>query len=744
MQEKMTDHPRLPTVAVFTIPAILVTVIVFLAAAGADAARYTVSECGWYVGHDATWTETSGSKFVRSSYCQPSRSSSAFEGVHLTSETRSGSNSVSGTKFARWRWDAPSGVTITNVHGHRWQVVRDGFEHRLGAVTAAGFTPFMKLATTDTARRDFKQTLSAGTTAFESRLLCARSAEKWCSAVKSSLAGVRALTLTLEDPHAPTATVGGELATDGWLRGSRSLTWSEADRGAGLRLAETSIDGTVRARTAHSCNTVTVGGLVRGSRMQPCVTAASGQHTLDTATLNDGPHQLRHCAIDFAGTGGCTTVRTVRTDNTAPAAPRELAVAGGDAWRNVNRFDLGWVVPGQGEAAPVTVSRGRISGPDGYDGGVFNGSAPNAATGLTVPGPGEYRVRIWLADAAGNEREDASAGATLRFDDIPPTGFFDQPSENPPERLEVPVADRHSGVAGGTIAIRPAAAAEWRELPAALAGTTDDRRLVAEVPGGKLTPGGWVARAVVRDVAGNETVITTRGNGAPMEFQVPARKTAVDRQAVSSLTARLIGPGHSGLSVRVGYRRHARLAGRLVVDGRGLAGRQIRVDERPAQGARQRPLTRFVKTGPAGYFRLTLRRGASRQVTASFAGADRITASSVGPLKLRVRGALSFKVKPRKLRTGMRTRFRGRVMSRFARRPRRGGLVQVQYLERASGRWRPVLITRTGLGGRYRASYRFRYITGNAKIRLRAVLLRSPWFPHDQAVSRAVTVRVRG
>ena len=53
--------------------------------------------------------------------------------------------------------------------------------------------------------------------------------------------------------------------------------------------------------------------------------------------------------------------------------------------------------------------------------------------------------------------------------------------------------------------------------------------------------------------------------------------------------------------------------------------------------------------------------------------------------------------------------------------PRRGKLVAIQYYESAAKRWRPVLVTRSDHNGRFHASYRFRYVSGSARIRLRAV-----------------------
>ena len=83
----------------------------------------------------------------------------------------------------------------------------------------------------------------------------------------------------------------------------------------------------------------------------------------------------------------------------------------------------------------------------------------------------------------------------------------------------------------------------------------------------------------------------------------------------------------------------------------------------------------------------------------------------------------------------------GRVRSRGAPLPRRGKLVAIQYLEAATGRWRPVLVTRTDHGGRFHARYRFRYVSGAAAIRLRAAALPEERWPYAPGASRPLTVR---
>ena len=86
----------------------------------------------------------------------------------------------------------------------------------------------------------------------------------------------------------------------------------------------------------------------------------------------------------------------------------------------------------------------------------------------------------------------------------------------------------------------------------------------------------------------------------------------------------------------------------------------------------------------------------------------------------------------------------GRVRARGAPLPRRGKLVAIQYYENEARLWRPVLVTRSDHSGRFRARYRFRYVTGTAQIRLRAVALAEERWPYAPGASRPVTVRVTG
>lgn len=720
-----------PLPLIFFVVATILTLSAVVAAESASAARYTVAQCGWHVGQDAGWLETSADKFAGSSYCQAPASADPFENVHLSSSTRGSTSSVSGTRFARWRWNAPPGTGIVTVHGQRWQVLGDNFEHRLGGVARGGFEPFLQLASTDTVRRDFSQAFSPFADAFEARLLCAMPEDLYCAPANQRMAGVRALTITLDDSSKPVPYISGPASEGRWTRGTSPLSFYGGDVGSGLRYSSTFIDGKPGPQSEHGCDINLIAGQWRATRMRPCRLELEGVHQIDTTKLSDGPHLLHQCEIDFAGNAGCTPVRALRTDNTAPAAPRGLSVSGGDGWHRDNGFRLTWTEPDQGVAAPIVASQYRVVG-EGFDSGVVGDFNPGAVNAL-VPRSGEFRISVWLVDAAGNSNEANSASATLRLDAVPPSGYLIEPDSQRPEIIRAAVSDAHSGVAAGRISVRRMGGGDWIELPTQ-AGAAGE--VWARFPSDELQAGRYSVRLRVTDVVGNEFETDRRGNGSPMELKAPL---TTDVRLGSHLES-----GHArGLSLVVGFDARTELKGRLTDgSGRPLAGQRLEVTETPAAGASSGVKVRSVTSGAHGHFGLTLPQGPSRQIRVSFRGTDRFAEASVGPLELKVRGFIGFDATPRQLGTGQRVRFRGRVATRSVRPLSPGTLVAVQYFEKATRRWRPVLVSRANRFGIFRASYRFRYITGSARIRLRARLLPPARFPYSGAVSRPLVIRV--
>jgi hypothetical protein len=729
----------------------LVLALALLGASEARAGKYSVAQCGWHLDADADWADTTGgAKFRPDAYCATPPSADPFEGAHLKSFTKDGEQTVSGTRFARWRWVAPPGTGITQVRGTWWHALHDGIEQRLGTDPGNGaFDVFASAAQTDTAPREFVAGFSPPRWTFEDRLLCARGESRWCSLEGGSWSALRALTITVEDDAPPAGSIGGDATSTGWQRGARGLQVWGSDIGGGVRFSETLIDGARVALTEYPCAKASIGGEWRATRMQPCDLAVAAAQSIATTALSDGPHSLTHCLVDFAANVTCLPQRTIRVDNNAPAHPRSPGVTGGDGWRRVNDFDVSWSNPDQGQASPIWGAYWRITNASGYDTGVqlAGGREVSALPDRSLPGPGAYSLQLWLRDEAGNDAPSTAVEIPLRLDTVAPGVAF---AAGFPAAVRADVFDEHSGPASGEILYRRLGAESWSELPTRLArGEQGRAQLVAAVPG-DLGPGTYLFRADASDAAGNSSSTTRRADGTEMALRKvappPVSKDAAPApRAKTRIFARLRWRRRSGSTVTVPFGAVATVGGRLLdADGAGLAGRRIRVVARPSRGALAAVERRSQTTGEHGGFRLELPPGPSRRIAVVFRGEERHEGTRRVPLTLRVRSGLEFHAAPASLRTGEAVRRWGRVRAQGAPVPRRGKLVAIQYLEEETGRWRPVIVTRSDHRGAFRTHYRFRYISGSAAIRLRAVALSEERWPYVPGASRPRTVRVRG
>ncbi|MBK5219940.1 MAG: hypothetical protein JJE35_09155, partial [Thermoleophilia bacterium] len=288
----------------------------------------------------------------------------------------------------------------------------------------------------------------------------------------------------------------------------------------------------------------------------------------------------------------------------------------------------------------------------------------------------------------------------------------------------------------------------WSELPTKLvAGAPGSARLRAPLP--DLGPGTYVFRADVADAAGNTASTGRRSDGAEMTIRRLAQAEAVreprEPRQKTRLFARLGGGRGRGEAQTVRFGATTTISGRLTrADGAGIAGRELRIVARPSRGALIPAAVATVTSGERGSFELRLGSGPSRRISVAFPGDEGLEPSYRRPLELRVRAGVSLRVARTKLSTGQTLHLSGQVRGRGATIPRRGKLVAIQYLESATGRWRPVLVTRTDHDGRFRARYRFRYVSGAARVRLRATALAEERWPYAPGSSRPVTVDVSG
>jgi hypothetical protein len=727
----------------------------------AKGAKYNVAQCGWHLGAEAGWADTTGGvKFRPDSYCVTPAGSDPFDGAHLKSFTKGGAGqTVSGTRFARWRWEAPAGATITRISGTWWHALHDGLEQRIGAGMGNGaFNVFAAAAMTDVTPREFVAGFSPGAVAIEDRLLCAKPESRSCSLEAGSWSALRALTITVDESSIPFAAIGGELTAPGWRRGVQGFQfWGTDPSGSGVRFGETAIDGARVALTEYGCAKASIGGEWRAARMTPCALANNGVASVDTRLFSDGPHALGNCETDFAGNVGCTPARALLIDNNPPAHPREPGLAGGDVWRRVNDFDLGWKNPDQGVASPIGGAEWRLTGTAGFDTGVHfaPGRGLQALNNLSVPRAGIYSASLWLRDEAGNEAPSSAVSVPLRFDDVVPTlAFGPVEGEAFPEWIRADVLDEHSGPAGGDLRFRKVGSDQWSELAARFQPGDSPQRgqLIARLPE-SLPPATYVFRADAVDAAGNTASTTRRADGTEMALRKPIarepvredRKPRANARTKTRIFAQLRWHGRKGSSLTVPYGTGARLSGRLLdADGAPISGARLRVVARPSKGALSRTGTQSVRSGGHGGFRLDLPPGPSRRITVVFAGDERLDRARRAPLLLRVRGGVVLRASPSALKTGASLQLWGKVRGRGAPIPRRGKLIAVQYLEDATGIWRPVLVTRSDHSGRFEARYRFRYVTGVARIRLRAVALSEERWPFAPGASPPVSVRVSG
>jgi hypothetical protein len=442
-----------------------------------------------------------------------------------------------------------------------------------------------------------------------------------------------------------------------------------------------------------------------------------------------------------------------------PEPPASLAVVGGSAWRRTNDFDVTWDLP---TSLPVVGAGWRLTGA-GFDSGAryTPGEQISRLDGLQVPGPGEYSLAVWLRDLKTGEDPSRFATVPLRLDDVPPTLAFEPVAAGEvPAYLIAPIADPLSGPQGGSISYRRAAEPAWRPLPTELLpGGATGTRLVAETP--DLAEGvEYLFQADAVDAAGNAATTVLRADGAPMTLRKgdraavprsgrrggshrhPGDRAAGAASADTRLVVSLRHGGERGRRLVVPFGAPALLSGRLRRrHGGGLAGRPVRVVVERAGGGR---VVERLLTGPAGGFELRLPAGVSRRVRAYFAGSGGLRASRSSSLLLRVRARVSLSAEPSSLRTGEVVRLSGRVATAGAKIPAAGKLVTISYRERETRSWRPVIVTRSDRSGRFHTSYRFRYISGRARIAMRAAAPAEAGWPYAPGYSRAVAITVAG
>src|SRR5438270_3174927 len=202
----------------------------------------------------------------------------------------------------------------------------------------------------------------------------------------------------------------GPLTNGAWQRGAQYVGYAASDN-VGIRATHLYVDGVSRGDLERPCDY---------TRRVPCSDLTYSRYTVETQALRDGPHELRVDAVDAAGNVGSYRAG-FRSDNTPPDAPTAFAVDGGEGWRQTNHFALHWSNPAS--AAPIAGAWYELcnAATGSCSTGDRGGTGIASIGDLSVPGPGDYTVRVWLQDWAGNVNPaNKSVPLHLRFDDVAP------------------------------------------------------------------------------------------------------------------------------------------------------------------------------------------------------------------------------------------------------------------------------------------------------------------------------------
>jgi hypothetical protein len=216
----------------------------------------------------------------------------------------------------------------------------------------------------------------------------------------------------LADLADPTiSSVGGSVLGGGWKRGTVDITVTADDNSGVCQIAGQADDSRQEIPLARDTYALKQCGGVNA-------------HPISWNTTNwpDGDHRVAVWAWDAAGRAAGWGWHTFRTDNTAPGAPGNPSIDGGEAWSQSNSRTVRWANPSQGAGSPIAGSQLQVCKTGTTECRTHEAGAGGIITGAAgFDGPGDYTVRLSLKDGAGNHNANAlSNGVRLRFDNLAP------------------------------------------------------------------------------------------------------------------------------------------------------------------------------------------------------------------------------------------------------------------------------------------------------------------------------------
>ncbi len=545
-----------------------------------------------------------------------------------------------------------------------------------------------------------------------------------------AMATLYSATVSLEDNSKPTLDEPtGSLLSEGWKSGTQDVHVGASDN-SGISQIRI-LNGQASLVSQSSACDLT--------QLTPCP-SGGGDFVVDTSTIKpDGPHTLTFEVRDAGGNIEQLN-RDVLIDNTAPGPAEQLAADVGDRWSRTNSFNVTWRNPAADGGAPIVGAEYELCPASGgaCQPGSLDATALTSLDGLAVPGRGEWVLRMWLRDGAGNaDRRTAPEAIRLRFDDEAPQAAFLPEDPDNPTQIAVQVTDEFSGLASGTIEIKKSDGTAWRPLDTRVA----DGRLIATLDDTNLAAGVYQLRAWANDQAGNVAATATRADGTDATLTLPLRlPTRLRVGAVSTVRGRH-GKRREVLlpTARTRVGRDVELGGHLTSgNGNPIAGSDVLVLEFGADGVTWVPVA-TLRTSRKGRFHYRAPAGISRAVRFAYAGTPTIRAAEAD-VPLRVRAFSKLTVNRRALRNGQTAHFIGHLKGGFV--PTAGKLVELQV--RIRHRWQTFTTFRTDPQGNWQYDYRFTGTRGRVPYTFRVRVPGEATYPYVAGLSRQVKVVVRG
>jgi hypothetical protein len=580
-----------------------------------------------------------------------------------------------------------------------------------------------------------------GTTRIVQRTVCVGApGTPYCSARGRNFIRTFKAEATVVDPLLPEARVleDNPFTLGEWVSGDQILNYDAADN-VGVKVARAVVNGLPREEHTRSCYF---------AQRTPCPNG-QGAIKVNTRKLDDGSQTLAVEAVDAGDNLGASTAVTVRVDNTAPGAV-PVAVEGGEEWRNQNDFDLVWDNPDEGDRAPIVAAHYRLCHASGSACG--DGSQPGVGierlADLRVPDPGEWQVRSWRQDAAGNqEPANASVPLTLRYDPEPPQLGFEPPPASDPTLVSVLVTDRVSGLASGHIELSREGSDVWQGLPTRQEGS----RLLARLDDAALPPGTYLLRATARDQADNQNSSDRWVDGRPVAIEIPLRVPTAIRAGVIGSRIERTAVEHRGKrrrvrrevptfepSARIAFGSQVTIGGRLENrDGQPLPDAEVQVLSRSATSPEQ--VVGVLRTDAQGNYTYVTEASSTRTLRFVYHGTP-LTLPTASEVALFVPAASTIRARPRRVRNGQVVHFVGRLRSLPP--PAAGKLIELQVV--LSGEWQTFRTMLTDAQGGWRVPYRFRRTCGLTRYRFRARLPAEAGYPFETGLTRPLGVSVRG